>query len=1292
MTDSFPTDRPPLADRGARRRIRHSLDESLVVEAAAGTGKTSELVGRIVAVLANGRTTVERILAVTFTEKAAGELKLRLRAELERARQADGRGADAGPGGTSEIDPTERTRHLDEAIAHLEEAQVSTIHGFCADLLRERPVEARVDPQFAVLDESQSHQLFLEGFHDWMEAALERPPEGIRRALRRKSAFSPFDDPETRDDGPTDRIGRAAWQLAQWRDFTRPWRRENFPRESMIDQVTAHLMEFADLTDQAEDRRNDPFYKATQPARALVQQIRDTDAVRPRRRDYDGIEAMLVHLAGQRDFVRPYRTGRNSQYGGAVTRATVLEHHRKIANVLEHFRRVADADLAARLQTELREPIERYDRLKTDAGTVDFVDLLLKARDLIHDDDDVRRDMQQRYERIFVDEFQDTDPLQAEILLLLASRDPAERDWREAVPASGKLFIVGDPKQSIYRFRRADVGIYAEVTRQLARAGVATLTLSTSYRAVPRIQRLVNAAFEPLMRELPAGRTGEGNGGGSGYVPLAPFREDEPAQPAVVALPVPDPYGWYDVTKKAINASLPDAVGAFVLWLVRESGWTVTERNPMDEGGGLNRVPIEAKHVALLFRRFNSWQVDVTRPYLDALEARDLPHLLVGGRSFHNREEVSTMRAALRAIEWPDDELSVLATLRGALFAMDDETLFAWRHHFRRLHPFRLPPALREEANDKGDAEGGVLTEAERDRFRPVADALDLLRRLHRGRNDVPIARTIGMLLDATRAHAGLAMRPAGEQALANVLHIGEMARRYEERGGLSFRGFLDHLEHEAAEHQAGEAPILEATSDGVRIMTVHAAKGLEFPVVILADPTCGLSKTTADRFIDSANGLCAIRLAGWSPLDLIDHQDEELALEKEEALRLSYVSATRARDLLVVPAVGDAPELDDWTEKQGRKNHALVSGWSSPLYSAIYPPITRRQRPLPAPGCPEFGRDSVRSRGRDDTGATEATVAPGLHRWSFDRDVVVADITAHVRRETGDGEAGGRRAPGTPGATVVPFRDPGTRGDVSAREPSRPPTDHEVVWWDPNRLELGVTAPFGIRQTELLSKQASGEVVEEGLQRYREWRRRHDDTVEQGARPSLELTRVTERARMEAERADGSTAPDGVQVIDLDRAAGRPGGKRFGALVHKLLETVPFDMGNDEPAPVNELARLHGRVLGASDDEVRAAADVARRALAHPLIARARNALVRGDCRREAPVSMRADDNVLIEGVVDVAFREEGAWTVIDYKTDLETDETDTTLDIYRRQVALYAEMIARATGEPATGVLLKV
>ena len=1162
-----------LTDGAARKRIRTSLGESLFVEAAAGTGKTTVLVSRIVNVLAAGEARVDQILAVTFTEKAAGELKLRLREELERARRDNG----AAP-------------HLDEAIARLEDAQVSTIHSFCADLLRERPVEARVEPGFDVLTEADARRLFDCAFDGWMGEALADPPEGLRRALRRRSPGG-FDASQSPNE-PTRRLALAARGLAEWRDFTAPYRREPFARQKEIDALVDDLVDFATLTALAAARTHDRLYLDTRPARLLA----DTIRAQAGRRDTDGLEAQFVELAANRAFMKP-RRGSGKTYGGDVLRATVLERHAQLTAHLRTFRTRADADLAACLERELRDPAARYEQLKAAAGALDFLDLLLRARDLIRDDAGARRDFQRRYARIFVDEFQDTDPLQAELLLLLAADDPDERDWESARPRQGALFVVGDPKQSIYRFRRADLDVYGRVRAQLEAGGVPLLHLSSSFRGVPSIQHCVNRAFAPVMDRGPGGPT---------YVPLSPTRSDAQGQPAVVALPVPRPYGQRRVSAAAIERSLPDAVGAFVRWLIDESGWTVAESSPAGAAAE-RRVPVQAHHVCVLFRRFQHYRTDMARPYADALEARDIPHLLVGGRSFHEREEVATIRTALAAVEWPDDQLSVFATLHGSLFAIDDETLFTYFNRHGLPRPFRIPAELRSNAEPS----------AERERFEPIVGALELLEALHRRRNERPVDVTLGELLEATRAHAGFAMRQSGRQALANVLQIAEMARQHDASGGLSFRSFVEHLLEEADAGRGEEAPILEEGAEGVRLMTVHRAKGLEFPVVVLADPTCKLRRPGANRYIDPERGLCALRLAGCAPWDLIDHEEEEVEREAAEAVRVAYVAATRARDLLVVPEVGDGP-------REG--------GWMSPLDAAVYPPLDERRSPEDAPACPRFGRDSVLQRPDGDP-ANSQTVAPGLHRFPDD--------------------AGGG-------------------------------TEYGVVWWDPHVLDLDVDIRFGIRQEELLSKTVAAETVERDLQRYRDWRNRRDRTREQAAVPSLLVETVTRRAEALAAKAEDAPTP-AVEVIGPAPDADRPAGPRFGSLVHALLAAAPLD----RPDGVAEMAAMHGRILGASEDEIEAASAAAGAALGHPLLERARAAMARGECRREEPVAGRDDGGTLVEGVVDLAFREAGAWTVVDFKTD---QELDAEVERYRRQVALYAELIARATGEPATPLLLRV
>jgi ATP-dependent exoDNAse (exonuclease V) beta subunit len=1169
----------PLVDQPDRNRIRNSLDGTLVVEAAAGTGKTSELVQRLVNVLAEGRGSVETIAALTFTEKAAGELKLRLRAGLEEERRR------AEPG-------SDRHARLEDAIARLEEARVSTIHGFCNDLLHERPVEARVDPRFEVLPDAQAEALFRRAFDGWLAEKLEAPPEGLRRALRRR-AF---------DGDPVDRLRRAGWQLAGWRDFRAPWQRRAFDRPATIDALVARVHALTDAVATC-STPGDNLHADLWPLRRLSDDLRTRESVAPR--DHDAVEAGLIELRGDRNFRNP-RKGYTRNYAGGVSRDAILAQHGELLASLDAFQRDADADLAALVQQELLETVDRYEQLKIRAAGLDFVDLLLRARDLVRDRADVRRALQRKLSHIFVDEFQDTDPLQAEILVLLAASDPAIDRWRDVTPVPGKLFIVGDPKQSIYRFRRADVGTYQAVKERLLARGAGLVRLRTSFRAVASLQHLVNAAFAPAMSEDQAALQ-------AGYVPLARYRDDVPGQPSVVALPVPKPYGWRGFTRTAVEQSLPEAIGAFVGWLRDASGWTVTERERPGQ-----RLPIAPRHVCLLFRRFTHWGADVTRPYVEALEARGIPHLLVGGRSFHLREEVESLRTALAAIEWPDDELSVYATLRGPLFAIGDEELLEYRHRFRRLHPYRLPRA------EPGDDVPGHL--------RPVTDALALLRSLHGPRNYRPVEETVTALLTATRAHAAFVLRPWGEQALANVLRVAELARTYEATGGISFRGFVERLREEA-EGEAAEAPIVEESSEGVRIMTVHRAKGLEFPVVVLADITAGIAGNVG-RYVDPERELCGLRLGGWTPWDVLDHEAEEAARDRAEGVRVAYVAATRARDLLVVPAIGDDPFASGWD--------GASDGWAAPVHRAIYPAAERRRAPIEAEGCPALGADSVLERPDRETPGPD-NVRPGLHRFEPAEDAVASEVDSYG-----------------------------------------------VVWWDPRRLALDVQRVYGLRREDLILDPGR-DVAEADRARYDTWLADRRLAQDHGSRPSVVLHTVTESAGHTPSAAldddlESGTSPIDVTLIETAPGAQRPAGPRFGTLVHAVLATVALDAA---PDGIRDAVGLQARILAATAEEADAAIRLVGEALAHPLLARACDAERAGRCRREAPVALRQTDGSVIEGVLDLAFEHDGRWTVVDFKTD---SEIAGRLEHYRRQVRLYAAMVARATGTKAHGVLMRL
>ncbi len=868
-------------DSAGRDRIRQSLGESLLVEASAGTGKTTEMVARMVNVLRTGTTTIDRLAAVTFTHKAAGEMKLRLRQELDRSRTT-ATGAERD--------------HLEHALQHLEEASIGTIHAFCAQILRERPVEARVDPAFAEITDYQRDRLYSRAFRGWIQGRLQEDSPGVRRALSRLAWT------KRGDRSPLDDLRYAAIQLVEWRDFTAPWTRVPFDRRDAIDRIVGHVLAVGPQLNQS-----------FAVVRELATGIARADDIS--RRDYDALEAQLVKL--HRDLIYNKRKGVED-----------------LMTALTSFKTCADADLAAELKEELAGFVDRYEDLKRQAGQLDFLDQLILTRDLIRDNQQVRGYLQQRFSHIFVDEFQDTDPLQAEIILLLAADNEQESDWMKAKPVDGKLFVVGDPKQSIYKFRRADVLLYQKLRRNLLDRGVGIVQLTRSFRSVGPLQHFVNAAFAEEMN-------GDEVTGQASYSPLLQGEPHDAIQPAVVALPAPRVYATRDVSRRVVAESEPEAIVAFTDWLLRESGWTV--RDPEQRG---RRVPIRERHICLLFRRLTNYGVDISREYTRRFEARGISHLLVGSKSFHRREEIESLRAALTAIEWPEDELALYATLRGSLFAISDATLLKFRHQYKRLHPFQPLEGMAEE-------------------FAAIAEALALLRELHRGRNWRPVADTLNRLLEATRAHAGFAFRPAGHQVLANVARLADLARGYELEGGISFRGFVERLE-EQAEHstEVSEAAVLEEGSEGVRLMTTHAAKGLEFPVVILADLTANLARKQPERFVDNDKQLCATELLNCMPIELMREQVREQARERAEGVRVAYVAATRAKDLLVVPVVGEQE----------------MEGWLEPLNKAVYPSRSAWRTARQAEGCPQFGPATVLERPLEQMDGDESSVRPGLH------------------------------------------------------------------------------------------------------------------------------------------------------------------------------------------------------------------------------------------------------------------------------------------------------------------------
>jgi ATP-dependent helicase/nuclease subunit A len=787
-----------IADEAERRRAVEDLDTTFLVEAAAGSGKTTLLLGRIVSLVRSGRACLSEIAAVTFTERAAADLRVRLRAELGRA-------------------------GLPNALRELETARIGTIHAFAAGLLRERPVEAGVDPGFTVLDPRGARLLLDRTWEAWLPSALADPAaaEPVRQAIERGVGL--------------DRLRELAVALVDHRDgltgLPRPAEFAESPTALNRD-VRATIPRLADLARAAV---KDPGDRAARALEELAAWIHQTGALP----EADQARALL---GGPRLPDRPAGLGNRAKWRDRAAldecRAGLAALHLRV----EAARAVARHNLVAGLARWAAGFVSAYDAAKARAGSLDFLDLLLRARDLVRDRPDVRRDFRREIRYLLVDEFQDTDPLQLETVLWLAADGPP-----------GGLFVVGDPKQSIYRFRRADIETYEAAKATIAARG-AVLAIRANFRSTRAILDAVNGVFEGLMAPPPDGAYQPA------YTALEPSPRTEPGAPPVVLAPPPGTAA----PASAVEAWAQEA-RLIAAYLVRE----VEHRHRFRYGD-----------VALLFRAMTG-----VAAYEDALRAAGVPFRTVGGRHYYDRSEVGWAIAALAAIEDPHDAVALVGALRSPFFGVTDEAL-------RHLHAAGGEFSYRRPL--PGDADPAL------------AEAWALLGDLHRERNQLAPAAVVERLLAGTEVLGAYALEPQGEARVANLLKVLDTARALEATGALTFRGLVRWLRDRGAARYEEEESAVEA-EDAVRLMTIHKAKGLEFPVVVVPDLGREAPWRPPVVLPDRASGTLAVSLGrlgdtALTTLDWADAEAREIQRVDAEALRLLYVALTRAERGLVLP------------------------------------------------------------------------------------------------------------------------------------------------------------------------------------------------------------------------------------------------------------------------------------------------------------------------------------------------------------------------------------------------------
>lgn len=866
---------PRPADQDARDEVVRERQRNVIIDAGAGTGKTSTLVRRLVNMVAplDGAPPVpiERIAAVTFTNRAAGELRLRIREELLEA--------------LGELPAkASRAQALREALAGLDSAAIGTIHSFSDRLLRQKPVEAQLSPQYEIFEDEGA--LIGETVQILMRAAdLEELPENL--------------GPEWTDEKRE--LVREALGTALAADLKREDYEHEFGVSYGLEGLIAGFIRNRDVDvelpglvplDVASLRAlSDELASLVGPLPNAYSGVRQLKGIAKRLADVLGEDEERRIVAGVlRVLAKPPDVSLRDSFQGDKDAWDVWNAFKgdnrknpvRDTGIRDDLLAPTRAWLASRLVQMCPIAIEVYERVKARHRALDQVDLLLKLRDLLESDRDSRCHYQSLFDHVFVDEFQDTDPLQAEIILYLCEAGANAERWEDVVLEPGKLTIVGDAKQSIYRFRRADVAMYDRVRRKIEESGALSRTLSTNFRSVRPLIDWLNGRFPEVLGPSPSPDVlFDASSGQVYYQPLDVGRADEEAEqlPAVHRVPYGDPSG--PRLKAAECRDLEGvALARYVRWLVGNPDVLVRDR----ETG--RRRPVRHGDIAVLALATYELQ-----RLFRQLDAEGIPHSVRGGTLFLRDELHRRFLLGLRAIADRDDGVAMATLLRPPFFAVDPADLLLER----------------AEGADESDP-----------RVARARDAWQIVRDLRARRYVRPVGETARDLLERTALAAWVASRPNGSQRLRHLREICSTLEQNAAAEGLDYDQATRRLRDWVSSPVQLDPP-LPVGADAVQVITVHQAKGLEFPVVILWDGRA--EKTSPDRkpaWRVSRDGRSwAIRLSGFEceSSSGASLSEQEAAYRDHERARLVYVAATRARDVLVLPGAPglSARYIHDW-------------------------------------------------------------------------------------------------------------------------------------------------------------------------------------------------------------------------------------------------------------------------------------------------------------------------------------------------------------------------------------------
>ncbi len=850
------TERPSIPDASVREQAVTTFDQNVVVIAGAGTGKTTLLVNRLVHLLMRepGSLELARIVALTFTNKAASEMKVRLRGRLTALLSPERPEGSPEAGAVQPQDLRDRygltfdriAAKAEAALRQLEQAQIGTVHSFAAHLLRLYPLEGGVAPDFREDDGLRLDELFQAQWDLWIDRELG--PGGDAHARWRR-VLRAADLPELRD------LARALCNdHVRLDDLTTQLRSPTLsgPLLAWLTRKRGRAAELLATSGQGKSRKVESLLEAAGRvyAHALESPALDLD---------EGARTALAErLAGNL---------------GAPPAGWTPDAFAEARDLIAVARRLlmVPGPLVAEI-ADLLLPLVRTVRAGfLEEGWVSFDGLLAKARDLLSAHPSIRDQLKQDYQAVLVDEFQDTDPMQYEIILFLAERAGRRAAaWHEVDLEPGKLFIVGDPKQSIYTFRRADIEAFQRVVSMIGESGGRCYELRTNFRSHRDVLDVVNAVFDRLFAPDPGECPSPSP---ITNVPLEAVPERPPAlqRPGVelrVVQPVEDDFD-------AAAATRAEAA-ALAAWISDE----LLANERLRDRDGLQ--PLRPGHVALLFRTLTQAQT-----YLDALRRVGIPYVTDGEKHFYRRQEVIDLVNVLRVLLDPHDAVALVGVLRSPLGAVADRALVALRERgaldyrqMSRLSGWDDPHAgrLAELYGRLAELHGSMP-------HRALPAALDLL-----------FSRLPVLELAAASQH--------GEQAVANLLKVRELAVDLADRAELTMRGFVELMMARVAEQpDESESALAEESLDAVRVLTIHKAKGLEFPVVVLPGLHGGTSATLRFPLVSSdwTTGLAGFALRDCWSLGGVAVHEKVTARQDAEQRRILYVGMTRARDRLVL-------------------------------------------------------------------------------------------------------------------------------------------------------------------------------------------------------------------------------------------------------------------------------------------------------------------------------------------------------------------------------------------------------